>query len=104
VCAVIATPEQPQVPRFVRGSVVVNRRRCGKPNCRCAEGTALHETTVLSYSERGKTHFLAVPPDKVGAVRAAVERYRVAQRSLEEEANAGLAALAQAWGGGRKRP
>ena len=28
-------------------------RRCGKPNCRCADGEQLHETTVLSYSEAG---------------------------------------------------
>ena len=39
-------------PEMIRGSVVVHRRRCGKPNCRCAGGD-LHEATVLSYSERG---------------------------------------------------
>ncbi len=36
-------------PRMIRGSVVVQRRRCGKPNCRCAAGEQLHESTVLSY-------------------------------------------------------
>ena len=95
---VIAAREQPQVPRLVRGSVVVNRRRCGKPNCHCAEGTALHETTVLSYSKGGRTRFLSLPPDHVDAVMAAVERYRRAQRRLEDEANAGLAALVEGWG------
>ena len=98
MCWVIAAREQLQVPRLVRGSVVVNRRRCGKPNCRCAEGTAQHETTVLSYSQGGRTRFLTLPPDQVGAVRAAVERYRVAQRRLQEEADAGLAALVEGWG------
>jgi hypothetical protein len=32
-----------QVPRLVRGSVVVQKRRCGKANCHCASGVALHE-------------------------------------------------------------
>jgi len=41
-------------PEMIRGSVVVHRRRCGKPNCRCAAGD-LYEATVLSYSERGRT-------------------------------------------------
>jgi hypothetical protein len=41
---------------------------------------------------------LSLPPDQVGAVIAAVERYRTAQRRLEEEANAGLAALVEGWG------
>ncbi len=34
-------------PELIRGSVVVHRRRCGKPNCRCAAGD-LHEAMVMS--------------------------------------------------------
>ena len=48
----MADPESAGLPRLVRGSVVTHRRRCGKPNCRCADGEALHESTVLSYSDR----------------------------------------------------
>jgi hypothetical protein len=79
--------------RMVRGSVVVHRRRCGKPNCRCAAGEALHEATVLSYSEGGRTRFLMLPAAEVAAVRAAVERYRAAQAKLEAQGEAGRAAL-----------
>lgn len=82
-----------KVPRMVRGSVVVHRRRCGKPNCRCADGTALHEATVLSYSQAGKTRLVMLPADQVGAVRAATGRYQAAKARLEEEANAGLELL-----------
>lgn len=82
-------------PRYLRGSVVVNRRRCGKANCRCAKGEALHETTVLSYSEGGRTRFVTLPPDQLGPVRAALERYRAAQKALEDKANAGLAELVE---------
>src|SRR5450759_2186665 len=57
---------------MVRGSVVTHRRRCGKPNCRCATGEELHESTVLSHSEAGRTRFVMLPAGEVAAVRAAV--------------------------------
>jgi len=53
----------------------------------------LHESTVLSYSERGRTRFVMLPPDKIAPVRAAVERYRAAQAKLDAQAEAGRAAL-----------
>ncbi len=81
------------LPQVIRGSVVVHRRRCGKENCRCAEGVELHESTVVSYSEAGRTRFLMLPAEQVGSVRAATARYRAAKERLEAEGNAGLAAL-----------
>lgn len=93
----IASPESrkkaPKVPRVVRGSVVLHRRRCGKANCRCADGAQLHESTVLSYSEAGKTRFVMLPAAQVEAVKAATARYQAAKQALETQANAGLAAL-----------
>jgi hypothetical protein len=53
----------------------------------------LHESTVLSYSERGRTRFVMLPPGEVAAVRAAVERYRAAQAKLEAAGEAGRTAL-----------
>ena len=80
-------------PRMIRGSVVVQRRRCGKPTCRCADGKALHESTVLSYSEAGRNKTVMLAPAELAKVRAAVQRYRSAQEKLESEGNAGLATL-----------
>ena len=82
-----------RVAKMVRGSVVVHRRRCGKANCRCAEGTELHESVVLSYSDAGKTRLVMLPAAVVGPVRAATSRYRSAKARLEDEANTGLEAL-----------
>ena len=82
------------MPKMVRGTVVIHRRRCGKPTCRCAAGEDLHESVVLSYSDAGRTKFLMLPEVEVEAVRAATERFRQAKSRLDEEANAGLAALA----------
>jgi hypothetical protein len=102
--AAMARGETSRVPRVVRGSVVVHRRRCGKANCRCADGVDLHESTVLSYSEAGRTRFVMLPGDQVAAVRAAVERYRAAKNRVEEQGNAGLAELVARLSSPRPRP
>jgi hypothetical protein len=87
---------------MIRGSVVVQRRRCGKPACRCADGEQLHESTVLSYSVGGRNKTVMLAPDQVAAVRAAVQRYRAAQQRLEAEGNTGLATLLSARAGARR--
>ncbi|TWP32179.1 DUF6788 family protein [Leekyejoonella antrihumi] len=86
------TPDS-RFPRKIRGSVVVQRRRCGKQSCRCSDGTQLHESIVLSYSQGGRNRTVMLAPQDVAKVRVAVERYRSAQADLEAEGNAGLAAL-----------
>jgi len=101
-----ATP--PQVPRLLRGSVVLRRRRCGKPNCRCADGVNLHEAWALSYSARGRTRILLLDDADVASVRVAVNRYRDKVIALDAEVDAGLARLAarvsaQRAAGGRPR-
>lgn len=89
-------------PEMIRGSVVVHRRRCGKPNCRCAAGD-LHEATVLSYSERGRTRFVMLPQAEVAAVAEAVDRYRAAEAELAAAGEAGRAALIGRLAGQRGR-
>ena len=86
----MAGPGSGGAPRMIRGSVVVQRRRCGKANCRCADGEQLHEATVLSYSEAGRGRTVMLAPGEVAAVRAAVARYRAAQARLREAGNGGL--------------
>lgn len=99
----MADRESKGLPRLVRGSVVTHRRRCGKPNCRCADGEALHETPVLSYSVGGRSRLLTLPADQVAAVRAATERYRERRQLLEADGQAGLATLVARFGAGSRR-
>jgi hypothetical protein len=80
-------------PKVVRGSVVTHRRRCGKATCRCADGERLHESTVLSYTEDGRTRFLMLPAADVAAVQAATARYRAALAKIEADGESGRAAL-----------
>lgn len=89
----MAGPQPSGLPRMIRGTVVTQRRRCGKPNCHCADGTVLHESTVLSYSEAGRSRTLMLEPDQIDAVRAATARYRAALAEIERQGNTGLDAL-----------
>ncbi len=78
---------------MVRGTVLTHRRRCGKPNCRCASGESVHESVVLSYSQGSKTKFVMLPAADVDQVRSATERFRAAKAALNSKADAGLAEL-----------
>jgi hypothetical protein len=80
-------------PRMIRGSVVVQRRRCGKPNCRCADGIALHESTALAYFRDGRNRTLMLAPAELARVRAAVSRYRAALAKVEADGDVGLSWL-----------
>jgi len=68
---------------IVRGSLLVRRRVCGKPGCRCIRGEE-HESLYLVISEGGRTRQLYVPKDWEARVRRWVEDYHHARRLMEE--------------------
>jgi len=86
-------PVEVNVPEMLRGTVVTHRHRCGKPNCRCATGEALHEEVVLTYSQASRSRSVRIPSELIEPVRAATKRYREARRSLEKTGNVGLEEL-----------
>lgn len=83
---------------MLRGTVVTHRRRCGKPNCRCASGEELHEQVILTYSEQSRARSVSLPKELIGPVTQATARYRTARQKLEAEANTGLEQLVTALG------
>jgi hypothetical protein len=60
---------------MVQGSFCLLRRKCGKPNCRCAAGQ-LHATYVLTRSEQGQDRLYTVPKDQRARVRQWAAEYR----------------------------
>ena len=69
---------------MVQGSFYLLRRKCGKPNCRCASGQ-LHATYVLTRSQQGKDHLYTVAKEQRAQVRqwaAAYRRYHRARAVL----------------------
>ena len=62
--------------RLVKGSVYDLRTRCGKPSCHCASDEGpLHTSTVISWSEHGKTRLRTLPPGEPH-IRQLAENYR----------------------------
>jgi hypothetical protein len=63
--------------QLIKGSVYDLRTRCGKPACHCAskEGPP-HTSTVISWSEHGKTRLRTLPRDERSHLRQLTENYR----------------------------
>jgi hypothetical protein len=55
------------------GSFIERSRRCGKPNCRCADGKQLHREFLLSVVFDGKPQTFHLPADLIEEVRLKVE-------------------------------
>ncbi|MGH9292834.1 MAG: DUF6788 family protein [Acidimicrobiales bacterium] len=86
---------------MLRGSLVTFRRRCGKANCRCAQGEP-HESPALTYFEDGRSKTLTLTSADVASVRAALRRYERAKAALDADAAKGLAALRRRKAAARK--
>jgi len=63
--------------KLVKGSIYDLRTRCGKPSCHCASDQGpLHTSTVISWSEHGKTRLRTLPPGELPHFRQLTESYR----------------------------
>ena len=65
---------------MVKGTVYQQRRKCGKPNCRCATGKG-HATMMLSRSEGGRTKLVSIPKGRLKEVQILARRYRRVRRA-----------------------
>jgi len=68
---------------LIDGSLVVIRRRCGNPNCRCARGHK-HPAHYLTRKVGRKTESLYIPVDLVEEVRTWHQEYRRLKRLVAE--------------------
>ena len=58
------------------GSFVERKRRCGRPNCHCADGQNLHSQFQISVLVDGKPKVFNIPAKLVPKVRQQVEMRR----------------------------
>jgi hypothetical protein len=72
--------------QLLKGSVYQLKTRCGKPSCHCASRDGpLHLSTVLSWSQHGRTRLRTLAPgDRVRFARLAesYRRFRQARAAL----------------------
>lgn len=59
---------------LVKGNVYEMSRKCGKPSCACTRG-ASHRSMVLSWSHKGKTRLMSIPPGRLAELRVKSEDY-----------------------------
>jgi hypothetical protein len=66
-----------QLRELLKGSVYELKTRCGKSACHCAasDGT-LHSTTVLSWSQTGRTRLRSIRPEHGARLRRLTGHYR----------------------------
>ena len=69
--------------RFLRGTLSERSSKCGKPNCRCANGAG-HASLYLVQSDAGKVRQLCIPKLLQDPVRQAVSEFQEMQRLLQE--------------------
>ena len=69
--------------RFLYGTLSERSSKCGKPNCRCANGEG-HASLYLVQSDAGKVRQLCIPKALQDPVRQAVGEFQEIQRLLHE--------------------
>ena len=72
------------------GSFVERARKCGKPNCRCAEGEKLHAEFLLSVLLDGKPKTIHVPLEMAEEVRSKVEQRKRFEKTAAQVARLNL--------------
>jgi len=67
---------------FVRGTLTVRERVCGKPRCRCLKGQK-HLALFVTQGKDGKVEQLYIPSDKEEMVREWVKNYHTVKELVE---------------------
>lgn len=73
----------PDVTPVVKGSLVILKRTCGKPNCKCRTGKK-HESLYLSRNIKGKTNMTYIPKQFEERIRKGSEEYKKILKILNE--------------------
>ncbi len=68
---------------LMRGTLLVRRRKCGKPTCHCAKGEG-HESLYVVVREEGRLRQLFIPKDWEPQVREWVANHQRARQLMEE--------------------
>ncbi len=83
-------------------SLVVIRKQCGRPGCRCQRGEK-HPGNYLTYKEKGKTRTVYVPLDLLEEVKGWIEEHRRLRRLSQEISQLAIAQV-RTYVKARKRP
>jgi len=69
---------------FVSGSFIRTSRKCGNPNCQCANGGPKHPCCMLSSKVKGKTKGIYIPVAIADEVESWVREHQRIKKILKE--------------------
>ena len=69
---------------FISGSFIRTSRKCGNPNCQCANGGPKHPCCMLSSKVKGKTKGIYIPVAIADEVESWVKEHQRIKKLLKE--------------------
>ena len=66
---------------FITGSFIRTSRKCGNPNCQCANGGPKHPCCMLSSKVKGKTKGIYIPAALADEVESWVKEHQRIKKS-----------------------
>ena len=69
---------------FISGSFIRTSRKCGNPNCQCANGGPKHPCCMLSSKVKGKTKGIYIPVAIADEVESWVKEHQRIKKILKE--------------------
>jgi len=89
---------------LIRGSLVRTHRKCGKPNCACAQGKHLHPVSLLSTSVKGgRNKMTYVKKEEEEAIEAGICAYNRVWEIIDALSALNVAEIKQGAGSLRER-
>lgn len=77
-----------KIKPFVQGSLSITKKRCGNPQCRCAQEGPIHEVSLLTWKEQNRTRTLYVPIELRQEVDRWVQEGKLLKRLVAEVSQA----------------
>lgn len=68
---------------FIRGNLVIMKRTCGNPNCKCARGEK-HESLYIHTVKNGKQKMIYIPKSWEAKMQEWVTRYHKIKELIEK--------------------
>ena len=89
-----AYDKMPRTMDVLRGSLVIVKRHCGKPNCHCQKGFK-HQSLYLSQNYKGKTRMVYIPRHLENKIRQYIKSYQKHKVALNQLSDINIKLLAK---------
>jgi hypothetical protein len=85
----------PRIEQVMKGSIVMMKRYCGKPNCRCRRGFK-HRSMYVSQTIGGRSRLVYIPKRSEENIRRLTVNYRRLKTALQKISSANMSIATRA--------